>query len=119
MRSTRWSFALLTLFLTGALLGSIAEPASAQYRRGYSRRPGAYGRYYRGTYGYGRGYYPRAYLAPAPGYYFGGSYRGGGRYGRPWGYSYPYGYLPGYGAFFGSSYYGSGFGYSTYGGYCP
>jgi len=44
----------------------------------------------------------------------GGSYYGGGRYGRPWGYSYSSGYLPGYGAFFGSSYYGSGFGYSSY-----
>ncbi len=43
---------------------------------------------------------------------------GGGLYGQPWGYSHSSGYLPGYGAYFGSSYYGSGFGYSSYGGFC-
>ena len=54
----------------------------------------------------GRPRTPPLHYAPRAGYYLGGSYYGGGRYGRPGGYSYSNGYLPGYGAFFGSSYYG-------------
>ncbi len=51
------------------------------------------------------------------GYYYGNAYNGGGYYGRPWGYSSGYSYPPGYGYSYGNSYYGPGFGFSTYGGF--
>ena len=120
MRSKQWRGALLGLVVTSLLLGALASPSMAGAEPGLLGAGMAMRRVTAAAIrAADRADWPRPYCVPGAGYSFGGSYSGGRRaYGRPWGHSYSNGYLPGCGAFFGSSYYGSGYGYSSYGGFC-